>query len=135
MRVVIGFVVALCVPMAAVAALGTPAEAGRLSALAHATHRATQVTTINVTAKNSGFILSATSAPRGVVIFKVHATVHGNTIRYPHDFSIHGHTSKLIRPPQSTTLRVTFLRKGKYPWRCTFDHHASTGEKGVFTIY
>jgi uncharacterized cupredoxin-like copper-binding protein len=110
------------------------AQAGLRPASAHATHRALPVTTIKVRAHNSHFILSAKSAPRGVVIFKVHATLNGNTARFPHDFSIKGRTTRLIRPPQSATLRVTFLRKGRYPWRCTFDHHASTGEKGVFTI-
>jgi uncharacterized cupredoxin-like copper-binding protein len=111
------------------------AQAGLRPALAHATPRARlTTTTVKVSMHNSSFILSANSAPRGVVIFKLHATLKGNTARYPHDFSINGHTSKLIRPGQSATLRVTFSRKGGYRWRCTFDHHASTGEKGVFTI-
>ena len=111
------------------------AQAGLRPASAQATHKVGLATmTVKVSMHNSSFILSANSAPRGVVIFKLHATLKGNTAHYPHDFSIHGHTSKLIRPGQSATLRVTFSRTGRYPWRCTFDHHASTGEKGVFTI-
>ena len=122
-------VAGLCVLAAALA------QAALRPASAHATHRtALATTTIYVTLHNSHFILSANTAPRRVVIFKIHATVNGNTARYPHDFSIKGRTTRLIRPPESTTLRVTFVRKGRYPWRCTFDHHASTGEKGVFTI-
>lgn len=103
--------------LAAVVALDTPARA------------ALRTTTIHIETHNSVFRFSAKSAPRGVVIFEIH-----NTSEFRHDFSIDGHTSKLITTGGSTTLRVTFLRKGRYPWRCTFDHHASFGERGVFTI-
>jgi uncharacterized cupredoxin-like copper-binding protein len=109
--------------VAAVVALGTPAQA------APATHRAALVTTIKVTAKNFKFILSAKTAKRGIVIFKV-----TNTAAIQHDFSIKGRTTKKLSHGQSATLRVTFLRKGKYPYKCTVDSHASFGMKGVFTI-
>jgi hypothetical protein len=106
------------------------AQAGLRPAAAHANHRATQATTVSVTTRNSDFRLSANSAPRGVVIFKIH-----NTAGFHHDFSINGRTSKVLTHGQSTTLRVTFLRKGRYPWKCALLHHAGWGEKGVFTIY
>jgi hypothetical protein len=107
------------------------AQAGFRPASAHATHRAALVTTtIKVTLHNSHFILSANSAPRGVVIFKVH-----NTASFRHDFSINGRTTRLLTTGQSATLRVAFPRTGRYPWRCTFGPGASWGEKGVFTIY
>jgi uncharacterized cupredoxin-like copper-binding protein len=35
---------------------------------------------------------------------------------------------------QSDTLRVTFLRKGTYPYKCTVPGHAAAGMRGVFTI-
>ena len=106
------------------------AQVGLRPAAAHASHRAIQVTTITVTTRNSDFRLSASSAPRGVVIFKIH-----NTAMFHHDFSINGRTSKVLTTGQSTTLRVNFLRKGRYPWKCALLHHAGWGEKGIFTIY
>jgi uncharacterized cupredoxin-like copper-binding protein len=36
---------------------------------------------------------------------------------------------------QSATLRVDFLRPGRYVYKCTLPHHAGWGQKGVFTIY
>ena len=107
------------------------AQAGFRPASAHATQRsALATTTIKVTLHNSHFVLSANSATRGVVIFKVH-----NAASFRHDFSINGRTTRLLTTGQSAILRVTFLRGGRYPWRCTFGPGASWGEKGVFTIY
>ena len=111
---------------AAVVAVGAAAEA---PASAQATHRAALVTTIKVTAKNFKFILSTKTAKRGVVIFKV-----TNTAAIQHDFSIKGRATRKLSHGQSATLRVTFLRKGKYPYKCTVDSHASFGMKGVLTI-
>ena len=116
------------VSVAAVLALGAPAQAALRPASAQATHRLA-TTTIKVTAHNSIFKFSAKTAPRGVVIFKV-----TNTASFHHDFSIKGRTTRVLSTGQSATLRVTFLRKGRYTYECTVDHHASWGQKGVFTI-
>jgi hypothetical protein len=111
--------------VAAIAALGTPAVA--------ATHRAAlATTTIKVVIHNSTFVLSAKTAPQGVVIFKVFAA--GPKNNYRHNFSINGHTTRLLSPYQSQTLRVTFLRKGRYTYKDTVDHFAQQGQEGVFTI-
>ena len=115
--------------VAAVVALGTPAQASLRRASAHATHRAALVTKIKVTAKDFKFILSKKTAKRGIVTFKV-----TNMGSVQHDFSIKGRTTRKVSHGQSATLRVTFLRKGKYPYKCTVDSHASFGMKGVFTI-
>jgi Cupredoxin-like domain len=116
--------------VAAVVAVETPAEAGLRAASARATERAAlKTTTIKVSTHNSRYVLSAKSAPRGVVIFKI-----TNPASQPHDFSIKGRTSKLLTTGQSTTLRVTFLRKGRYAYKDTFDHHAQFGCRGGFTI-
>ena len=106
-------------------ALVTPAQAS----LSAGTHKAELVTTIKVTATSFKFTLSKKTAKRGVVIFKV-----TNTAAIQHDFSIKGRTTKKLSHGQSATLRVTFLRKGRYPYKCTVDHHASLGMKGIFTI-
>ena len=115
--------------VAAVVALGTPAQASLRPASAHTSHRAALVTTIKVTAKSFKFILSKKTAKRGIVIFKV-----TNTAAIRHDFSIKGRTTKRLSHGQSATLRVTFLRKGRYLYECTVDSHASFGMKGVVTI-
>ena len=121
-------VAALCV-LATLTGVGTPAAARLGPASTHATHRAARPTTIRVSTHNSRYVLSARTAPRGVVIFKI-----SNPASQPHDFSIRGRTSQLLRTGQSTTLRVTFLRKGRYPYKDTFDHHAQFGCRGVLTI-
>jgi uncharacterized cupredoxin-like copper-binding protein len=87
------------------------------------------VTTIKVTAMDIKFKLSAKTAKRGIVVFKV-----TNIGRLTHDFSIKGRTTKKLSHGQSATLRVTFLRKGTYPYKCTVDSHAAAGMKGVLTI-
>ena len=111
---------------ASVVALGTPSQAPASGA---STHRATVVTKIKVTAKDIKFKLSAKTAKRGVVVFKV-----TNLGALKHDFHIKGRTTKKLSHGQSTTLRVPFLRKGRYPYKCTVDGHAEAGMKGVFTI-
>jgi hypothetical protein len=118
------------VSAAAVVALGTAAQAALRPASAHATHRAALVTTtIKVITHNSRYILSATTAPRGVVIF--HVT---NTAVFGHDFSINGHTTRVLKTHQSATLRVTFLKPGHYVYRDTVDHHVQWGDVGGFWI-
>lgn len=117
------------VVVAAVAALGTAARAGVRPASAQAAQRAALGTTIKVTAKDIKFVLSTKTAKRGIVIFKV-----TNVGALKHDFSIKGRKTRLLSHGQSATLRVTFLRKGHYPYKCTVDGHAAAGMKGVFTI-
>ena len=112
--------------LAAVVAVGTPAHAGLRPAVAQT---AARTTTIKVSTHNSRYVLSAKSAPRGVVIFKI-----SNPSSFPHDFSINHRTSQLITTGQSTTLRVTFRRTGHYVYRDTFDHHAQSGCRGGFMI-
>lgn len=115
--------------LAAVVTVGTPAQAGLRRASADATHGAVRATTITVSTHNARFVLSAKTAKRGVVIFKV-----TNPSPIVHNFSINGRTTRLLKTGESTTLRVTFRRKGRYPYEDTFDHHAQFGERGVFTI-
>lgn len=124
-RIMIGATI-VSVFAASVVALGAPAQA---PASAHATHRAALVTKIKVTAKDFKFVLSKKTAKRGIVVFKV-----TNLGAVKHDFHIKGRTTRKLSHGQSATLRVTFLRKGRYPYKCTVDSHASFGMKGVFTI-
>jgi len=116
--------------VAAVVALGTSAQASIRPTSVHATHRAALVTTtIKVTTFNSSYHLSARTAPRGVVIFKV-----TNAAVFGHDFSINGHTTRVLKTGQSATLRVTFLKPGHYVYKDTLDHHVQWGDVGGFMI-
>jgi uncharacterized cupredoxin-like copper-binding protein len=84
---------------------------------------------VTVKASELKFVLSTKTAKRGVVVFKV-----TNTGAVQHDFSIKGRKTKLLSHGQSATLRVSFLRKGNYPYKCTVPGHAAAGMKGVFKI-
>jgi plastocyanin len=94
-----------------------------------ATHKAALIARVNVAASEFKFVLSKKSAGRGIVIFKV-----TNVGAIAHDFSIDGRKTRMLNHGQSATLRVTFLRKGAYPYTCTVPGHAAAGMKGVFTI-
>jgi uncharacterized cupredoxin-like copper-binding protein len=102
-------------------------------ALPAAAHQSTvRAATITVTAGKPAefrFTLSKKTAPLGTVTFKV--TVKG---ALPHDFKIAGHKTKLLSPGQSQTLKVTFKKKGSYPYLCTVTGHAAAGMKGIFKI-
>jgi uncharacterized cupredoxin-like copper-binding protein len=84
---------------------------------------------VSVSASEFRFVLSKKTARRGVVVFKVK-----NVGKIKHDFEIKSRKTKLLSPGQSATLRITFLRKGSYPYKCTVPGHAAAGMKGVFKI-
>jgi uncharacterized cupredoxin-like copper-binding protein len=85
--------------------------------------------TVKVIATEYKFALSAASAKPGKVTFKI--TNKGGTA---HDFKIGGVTSALISPGSSTSIHVTFKKKGKYAYMCTVPGHAQLGMKGTFKI-
>jgi uncharacterized cupredoxin-like copper-binding protein len=121
-------VVTAAVLLAALA-VGASAQAGSQPDQAGVAHAARLLKTVNVAASEFKFVLSTKTAKRGVVIFKVK-----NVGKVSHDFSIDGRTTKMLSPGKSTTLRVVFLKKGHYPYKCTVPGHAAAGMKGVFTI-
>jgi plastocyanin len=120
------FLLVFAAVIAAVAAL----SAGTTPASAHAHKAGLARTIITVEAHTSIFKMSAKTAPRGVVIFKV----SNPSSPFKHDFSINGRTTPILSKGQHATLRVTFLRPGRYTYKCTIVPHASWGQKGVFTI-
>lgn len=116
--------------VAAVAALGIPAQAALRPASAPATRSAAQVTTVvKVLTFNSSFHLIPKTAPVGVVIFKI-----TNKAGFQHEFSINGHTSKYLKSGQSTTLRVTFTKPGHYVYKDPLHGHVEWGDIGGFIV-
>ena len=113
----------------AVAGIGVAAQAAVRPERAGVSNGAQLIKTVNVAASEFKFVLSSKSAKRGVVIFKVK-----NVGKLGHDFQINGRKTKVISPGQSATLRVIFLKKGSYPYKCTVPGHAAAGMKGIFTI-
>ena len=114
------------IAIVAIVAVATTAQARPRPATADATALLARV---NVAASEFKFVLSKKTARRGVVVFKV-----TNVGAVQHDFQISGRKTRLLSHGQSATLRVTFLRKGHYPYKCTVPGHAAAGMKGVFTI-
>ena len=120
-------IVVLATVIAAVAAASTSALGAIRPAHTQAAEHETLLATVDVTASEFKFVLSKKSAGRGLVIFKVK-----NVGKLGHDFQIDGRKTKVISPGQSATLRVVFLKKGSYPYKCTVPGHAAAGMKGVF---
>ena len=84
---------------------------------------------MTVTATDSKFTLSKRSAPTGTVIFAV-----TNKGKISHDFKIAGKKTPLLLPGRSATLRVTFSKRGRYPYLSTVSGQAAHGMKGVFSV-
>jgi uncharacterized cupredoxin-like copper-binding protein len=121
--------VVLAIAGAAIVPAGASAHAGAQPARSQSVEKAALLARVNVKASEFKFVLSKKTARRGIVIFKV-----TNVGKIKHDFQIKGRKTRLLSPGQSATLRVTFLRKGHYPYKCTVAGHAAAGMKGVFTI-
>ena len=102
---------------------------GASSKASHATSHSKATTHVTVTAKDSKFTLSKRSAPIGKVIFAV-----TNKGKLSHDFKIAGKKTPLLSPGRSATLRVTFSKKGRYPYLSTVSGQGSAGMKGVFSV-
>jgi uncharacterized cupredoxin-like copper-binding protein len=90
---------------------------------------ATAATTVTVKETEFKFSLSKTKVSHGTVTFKIKNAGH-----LKHDFKINGKKSKMLSPGQSTTLKVTFRKAGKYGYICTVPGHAQAGMKGRLTV-
>jgi uncharacterized cupredoxin-like copper-binding protein len=95
----------------------------------HAASQSKATTHVTVTATEFKFRLSKRSAPTGTVIFTV-----TNKGKISHDFKIAGKKTPLLVRGHSATLRVTFSKKGRYPYRSTVSGQAAAGMKGVFSV-
>ena len=113
----------------AIAVPAATADVSGQSARPQGAERVALLASVSVSASEFKFVLSKKTARRGVVVFRVK-----NVGKVGHDFAIKGRKTRVLSPGQSATLRVTFLRKGHYPYKCTVPGHAAAGMKGVFTI-
>ena len=91
----------------------------------------TAATTVNVTLGKPGefnITVSKKTIAKGATTFKV---VNKGSIS--HDFKIAGKKTKNLTTGKTATLTAT-LKKGKYPFLCTFPGHAAGGMKGTLTV-
>jgi plastocyanin len=86
-------------------------------------------THVAVAATEYAFTLSKHRVPIGTVIFTV-----TNKGRVSHNFKIGGKRTPLLPPGRSATLRVTFLKSGRYPYLSTLPGQAAAGMKGVLSV-
>ena len=108
---------------------GVSAQASRLPGQSRAGQSTALLARVKVSASEFRFVLSTKTAKRGIVIFNV-----TNVGKVMHDFEISGRKTRMLSHGQSATLRVVFLRRGAYPYKCTVPGHATAGMKGIFTI-
>ena len=119
----------IAVLIAALAVTGTAVAGFSAAGVVGGTStRAAAETTINVSAYEYNFTLSASTAPAGIVHFVV-----TNIGKDDHDFSIAGQKTPTLQPGQNATLTVT-LNGGTYNYACTIGEHASFGMVGTFTV-
>ena len=121
--------IAIALVSTALAATGASARAAAQIDSARGPQAAVLIKPVDVAASEFKFVLSSKTAKRGVVIFRVK-----NVGKLGHDFQINGRKTRVISPGKSETLRVVFLRKGAYSYKCTVPGHAAAGMVGVFTI-
>ena len=110
-------------------AAGVVAAGGASSDASRAALSSAATTRVTVTATDSKFTLSKRRAPTGTVIFTV-----TNKGRVSHDFKIAAKKTPLLSPGRSAVLRVTFSKKGQYPYLSTVPGQASAGMKGIFVV-
>jgi len=117
------------VSIAVLASLALAGLATGVMAASGGTTTSRVVARVTVTASEFKFTLSRRSVPVGTVVFTV-----VNRGKLSHDFKIAGKTTRVLRPGASATLRVTFVKKGRYGYLCTLPGHASAGMKGILAV-
>src|SRR5262245_41619523 len=86
-------------------------------------------TALRVVARDYSYVLSRSRVPVGRVRFTV---VNRGSV--PHDFTIAGRRTPVLKPGRSAVLTVTFTRAGTVAYRCSVPGHAALGMKGTLTV-
>jgi len=86
-------------------------------------------TDVRVVARDFSYALSRTAVPASRIRFTVM-----NRGAVAHDFAVGGRRTRLLEPGQSTVLAVTFVRAGRFAFRCTVPGHATLGMRGTLTV-
>lgn len=120
---------AVALALVVLAAAGLVAGVATTNAADNHSHASKATTRVTVVAREFSFALSKRSVPVGTVIFTV-----VNRGKITHNFKIAGKKTRNLNPGQTTTLKVTFTKKGRYAYLCTIPGHAKLGMKGVFSV-
>jgi mono/diheme cytochrome c family protein len=110
-----------------VTAVGLMAALVAASVAVTAADSASPAVTIHVTIRDTGFSLSKKTAPVGAVVFAVK-----NAGKLSHSFAIDSRKTPVLKPGRSATLRVSFKKRGAFPYRSTVT--GQTKLKGTVTI-
>jgi glucose/arabinose dehydrogenase len=86
--------------------------------------------TVRVESRDFAFTLSRRSVPAGSVVRFV-VRNRGNTV---HDFVVKGRRTRILRPAERQTIRVSFPQKGSFRFLCSVPGHARLGMKGTFGV-
>ena len=116
----------------AVASIAATSTALARSNSSSSTDSASATVTVTVRMIDFRFRLTrSTFKPGTTVVFKVR-----NAGKEPHDFKINKVNKKtpVFGPGGSRTLRVTFKKKGFYPYICTVGRHAAEGMAGSIRV-
>jgi uncharacterized cupredoxin-like copper-binding protein len=114
--------VAVVAVSSALASRSAPSQAARTAAIVR----------IKVKAYEFGFTFSTKRVTRGTtVIFTVR---NGGAVPHDLSFSTLGKKTRLLDAGQSTTLRITFKKKGRFQYLCTVPRHAEQGMSGAFVV-
>ena len=89
----------------------------------------TKLKTVNVKARDGGFVLSAKTSTVGPVRFVVK-----NVGKRNHNFKIAGKKTPVLKPGKTARLTVTFKQAGKYAYVSTVAGDVRRGLKGTFRL-
>jgi plastocyanin len=93
---------------------------------------AAKTVTITVKMTEFHFAFSKMSVKKGTTVqFKV---TNKGKIEHNLVFTTLGKSTRLLQPGQSQTLKITFKKKGGFPYLCAVGRHAADGMAGTFKV-
>jgi mono/diheme cytochrome c family protein len=117
------------IPLAGLVALVATAVVVAVASGGTSSESRTTLTTINVSIRDTGFVMPRKKAPLGQVKFVVK-----NMGARPHGFRIAGKKTPTLTRGKTATLSVKFTKAAKYPYASTVKADTARGFKGTFTV-